>query len=75
MRDALNRRHSVTLQGHRTSISLEDAFWERLRAIAVRRRISVNALIAEVDAGRDLNGNLSSALRIHVLDDALASKP
>ncbi len=65
------RRHSVTLQGHRTSVSLEDAFWERLKAMAERRGRSVNALVAEIDAARDLDGNLSSALRIAVLEDAL----
>jgi predicted DNA-binding ribbon-helix-helix protein len=63
------RRHSVTLQGHHTSISLEDAFWTRLKLIANRRGLSINALVAEVDAARD--GNLSSALRVLALEDAL----
>jgi len=69
------RRHSVTLQGHRTSISLEDLFWRRLRAIAAERGQSINALVAEIDAGRDPDtleaGNLSSALRVFVLEHAL----
>lgn len=72
MSGARIRRHSVTLQGHRTSVSLEDAFWIRLKALAARRGRSVNALVAEIDAARDLDGNLSSALRIAVLEDALA---
>jgi predicted DNA-binding ribbon-helix-helix protein len=63
------RRHSVTLQGHRTSISLENAFWDRLRLIALRRGISMNLLITEIDNSRD--GNLSSALRVLALEDAI----
>ena len=76
MSDAAVRRHSVTLQGHRTSISLEDAFWRRLQAIARRRGQSVNALVAEIDAARAESdaegGNLSSALRVFVLNDVVA---
>lgn len=72
------RRHSVTLQGHRTSISLEDIFWRRLKAIATRRGLSINALVAEVDAARaedgDIEGNLSSALRVYVLEDAIRGR-
>lgn len=73
MSGAVVRRHSVTLQGHRTSVSLEDAFWRRLKLIAAERGLSINALVAEVDAGRDVEagGNLSSALRLLVLEDAL----
>lgn len=67
------RSRSVTLQGHRTSVSLEDAFWTRLKDIAARRDLSLNALVAEVDAAR--SGNLSSALRVLVLEDALQSPP
>ncbi|MEL0003485.1 MAG: ribbon-helix-helix domain-containing protein [Rhodospirillales bacterium] len=63
------RRHSVTLQGHRTSISLENAFWDSLRSIALRRGISINLLITEIDKTRD--GNLSSALRVLALEDAI----
>ncbi len=63
------RRHSVTLQGHRTSISLEDAFWGRLKLIAARQGLSINALVAKVDAER--TGNLSSALRVLAFKDAL----
>ena len=59
------RKRSVTLAGHATSVSLENLFWERLRAIAARRGVSINGLIAEVDETR--TGNLSSALRVFVL--------
>lgn len=59
-------KRSVAIAGHRTSISLEAPFWDWLRRLAAERGISVAALIAEIDAaGRQ--GNLSSALRLHVL--------
>jgi predicted DNA-binding ribbon-helix-helix protein len=60
------RKRSVLIAGHRTSISLEAPFWEALRAVASRRGMSLNALVAEVDASR--TGNLSSALRVFVLE-------
>ncbi|MBS0518575.1 MAG: ribbon-helix-helix domain-containing protein [Proteobacteria bacterium] len=62
------RKRSVTIDGHRTSISLEDAFWEELSAIADTRKLSLNALVAEIDHARGTAGNLSSALRLHVLE-------
>lgn len=62
------RKRSVTIDGHRTSISLEDAFWEELSAIADARKLSLNALVAEIDHARGTAGNLSSALRLHVLE-------
>ncbi len=54
------------IAGHATSLTLEEAFWSALREVARRRGVSLNALIASVDAERD--GNLSSALRVFVLD-------
>jgi predicted DNA-binding ribbon-helix-helix protein len=62
------RKHSATLHGHRTSFSLEDAFWDELKVIAAERRLSLAALIAEVDDNRKADSNLSSALRLTVLD-------
>lgn len=66
------RKRSVTIGGHRTSISLEDAFWQELSALARARELSLNALVAEIDHARTLSGgqadNLSSALRLHVLE-------
>ena len=59
------RKRSVLVAGHRTSVSLEDAFWEVLKELADQRGLSVNQLVAEVDEGR--SGNLSSALRVYVL--------
>ena len=59
-------KRSVLIAGHATSISLEAEFWRDLRDVARRRRVSLNALIASVDATRQ--GNLSSALRLFVLE-------
>lgn len=58
-------KRSVTIAGHRTSVSLEAEFWDGLGALAAARGLSVAALIAEIDDARD--GNLSSALRLAVL--------
>ena len=58
-------KRSVIVAGHRTSVSLEAEFWDELSGLAKARRISLNALVAEVDATRE--GNLSSALRLFVL--------
>jgi predicted DNA-binding ribbon-helix-helix protein len=60
------RKRSVLVAGHKTSVSLEAAFWDELRAIARVRNLSLNALIAEIDRARE--GNLSSAIRLYVLD-------
>jgi predicted DNA-binding ribbon-helix-helix protein len=67
---SLVRKHSVTIRGHRTSYSLEKPFLDDLRAIAATRNITLAALVAEVDEGRPREANLSSALRIFVLDQA-----
>lgn len=60
------RKRSVTIAGHATSVSLEDAFWRALGEIAVERGLSLNALVAEIDGNRV--GNLSSACRVYVLE-------
>jgi len=60
-------KRSLIVAGHRTSVSLEDAFWRRLQQIANERSLSVNGLAAEVDAARG-DANLSSALRVFVLE-------
>jgi predicted DNA-binding ribbon-helix-helix protein len=62
-------KRSVTIDGHRTSISLEDAFWDELSAIAKARSLSLNALVAEIDHAKGRPGNLSSALRLYVLGE------
>lgn len=60
-------KRSVTIAGHRTSVSLEAPFWDGLRVIAKARGQSINKLITEIDAGRTPDTGLSSALRLHVL--------
>ena len=65
------KKRSLSIAGHRTSVSLEDAFWAALKALAERRGLSLAGLVAEIDAGRD-GANLSSALRVAILVDAHA---
>ncbi|MHC0052997.1 ribbon-helix-helix domain-containing protein [Actibacterium sp. D379-3] len=60
-------KRSLTLKGHRTSVSLEDAFWQAFREIAAEKDTPINALAAEIDAGRDLETGLASAIRLYVL--------
>ena len=69
--DQTVKKHSVVIAGHRTSLSLEDAFWRALTDLARQEGISVNALVQRIDSTR--NGNLSSAVRVHVLDRLRAS--
>jgi predicted DNA-binding ribbon-helix-helix protein len=59
-------KRSVVLAGHKTSVSLEDAFWEGLKDIATNRRTTLSNLIGSIDIDRE-HGNLSSALRLFVL--------
>ena len=66
--DAALRKHSVVIAGHRTSISLESAFWDGLRRIAAGEGRSVASLVAEIDRRRV--GNLSGAIRVFVLQQA-----
>ena len=66
-------KRSLVIAGHRTSISLEDAFWRRLRRIAAERGLSLNRLAAMVDASRG-GANLSSAIRVFVLEAEGASR-
>lgn len=66
------RKRSLQIAGHRTSVSLEDAFWAALGDIAAARGISLAGLVAEVDASRGA-ANLSSAIRVFVLLNARAA--
>ncbi|MEV8466676.1 ribbon-helix-helix domain-containing protein [Fluviibacterium sp. DFM31] len=61
------RKRSLTLHGHATSVSLEDAFWEAFRQIAAEEDLSVNALAAQVDEARGLEVGLATAIRLFVL--------
>jgi len=69
------KKRSVTLQGHATSITLEDEFWDQLIAIANGRGQSIASLIDEIDELRltTTSGGLSSAIRVYVLNDVLKS--
>lgn len=60
-------KRSLTLKGHRTSVSLEDEFWQAFRDIAEDKDMAINALAAEIDAERDLESGLASAIRLYVL--------
>jgi predicted DNA-binding ribbon-helix-helix protein len=60
-------KRSINVAGHKTSISLEDAFWQALKDLAKTRRTTMSDLIGGIDAERQ-NGNLSSALRLFVLN-------
>lgn len=61
-------KRSITIAGHSTSISLEAEFWEALQDIARRRKMSMAALIGEIDAGRTTDVGLSSAVRLYTLN-------
>lgn len=62
------RKHSLTLRGHRTSVSLEDAFWVELQRLADLEGKSVNDLVADIDSARGVKSGLASAIRVHVLE-------
>ncbi|MEP3637452.1 MAG: ribbon-helix-helix domain-containing protein [Paracoccaceae bacterium] len=61
------QKHSLTLKGHRTSVSLEPEFWQRFREIAQAKRVPINELAAEIDEGRGIERGLASAIRVFVL--------
>lgn len=60
-------KRSLTLHGHRTSVSLEAEFWDAFRSIADEKNMALNALAAEVDDGRSGDEGLASAIRVFVL--------
>ena len=66
MKSAIVKR-SIVVSGHKTSISLEDAFWRGLKEIALYRKLTLSGMVAIIDSGRS-HGNLSSAVRLFVLD-------
>ncbi|MBB6013365.1 putative DNA-binding ribbon-helix-helix protein [Aquamicrobium lusatiense] len=68
MHMGLVKKRSVTINGHRTSYSLEEPFYDDLVAIAAARGMTLAALVAEIDTTRPKASNLSSALRLHVLE-------
>jgi predicted DNA-binding ribbon-helix-helix protein len=70
--DQAVRKRSVNIAGHRTSFSVEEVFWRRLKSFAAADGLSLNALIEQIDKGRQ--GNLSSAVRVYVLERTAAGR-
>jgi len=66
------KKRSVIIAGHRTSISLENIFWEALRVLATNNKISINQLVTDIDRSR--TGNLSSAIRTFILQAYLSTE-
>ena len=67
-------KRSIVIDGHKTSVSLEDAFWEGVKEIAHKRRMSLSDLVGAIDSQRQ-QGNLSSALRLFVLESCRNQTP
>lgn len=63
-------KHSLTLHGHRTSVSLEQPFWDAFQAIATERGIPLNQLATEIDEAREGDAGLASAIRVFILHHA-----
>lgn len=61
-------KHSLTLHGHRTSVSLEEEFWQAFREIAAEKGRPINALASEIDTARGVESGLASAIRVYVLN-------
>ncbi len=68
---AVSNKHSLTIRGHRTSVSLEPEFWQEFRNIATESGLSANELASRIDAGRDAGHNLASSIRVFVLNHVL----
>lgn len=67
-------KRSLTLRGHRTSVSVEDVFWSEFRRLAAARGQSINELAAEIDADRGMASGLASAIRVWVLAEVKAGR-
>lgn len=63
------QKHSLTLRGHRTSVSLEGPFWHEFRRLAAAKDMTINALAAEIDERRGVDCGLASAIRLFVLEE------
>lgn len=61
------QKHSLTLQGHRTSVTLEPAFWAAFVSIAKHQNTAVSTLAAQIDEARKIDASLASAIRVFVL--------
>ncbi|WP_435231793.1 ribbon-helix-helix domain-containing protein [Pseudopelagicola sp. nBUS_20] len=61
-------KRSLTLHGHRTSVSLEDEFWGAFRDIASQKKLAINVLAAQIDAERNIKTGLATAIRVYILN-------
>lgn len=68
---SLVTKRSIVIAGHKTSVSLEDAFWDELKMFAEQQRMTLSSVVNDIDTKRD-GGNLSSAIRLFVLERARA---
>ena len=66
-------KRSIVIAGHKTSVSLEDDFWDALKEIAAGRKATLSEVVANIDASRS-QGNLSSAIRLFILDHYRAAR-
>lgn len=67
-------KRSVVISGHKTSISLEEAFWSGLKEIAKRNRATLSSVVERIESSRQY-GNLSSAIRLYVLEQSRTQLP
>jgi len=67
-------KRSLTLKGHRTSVSLEDEFWTEFRRISTEKSIPINALASEIDTNRTADTGLASAIRVFILKTITAER-
>ena len=65
------KKRSLTLNGHRTSVSIEDEFWQEFVLIAKKKKKTINALAVEIDNIRGMDNGLASAIRLFVLSEIL----
>ena len=75
MMKSLVVKRSILIAGHKTSVSLEDAFWNGLKEIAQGDHVSLSSMVENIDKLRQHTGNLSSALRLFVLDRLRTQTP
>lgn len=61
------KKHSLTLKGHRTSVTLEESFWSAFKEIAIEKNVSINELASQIDSARGIEVGLATAIRLYVL--------
>jgi len=68
------KKHSLTLKGHRTSVSLEEPFWIQFKIIAKEKNVTLNELATEIDNARGIDIGLASAIRLYILHYIISKK-